>query len=271
MIPARLVAWRHGEWHGIVDLAAGVAPGALVARADVARADDEGGRRSRHARTWPLEGAHTGLWLKVYPAPDGPRARRAWKMGGALAAAGFDVPDGVLVGVRQRAGVLITRDVGGRALLDAVASARGEAKRDLLRALGRAVGALHAAGFVHGDLVPSNVQVRDGAIAFLDHDRTRRGHALVWWGGRRNLVQLGRFVVPRLTATDRARVLGAYAAGRGLGRPRRRRLAAWLVGRIVARRCAIDRIAPAEAARAGFRQLMRSGGPFDPLASGGRA
>jgi hypothetical protein len=45
-----------------------------------------------------------------------------------------------------------------------------------------------------------------------------------------------------------------------------------VVDRIVARRCAIDRIPPAAAARAGFRQLMRSGGPFDPApASGGRA
>jgi len=268
MIPARLVAWRHGEWHGIVDLAAGVAPGALVARADVARADDEGGRRSRHARTWPLEGAHTGLWLKVYPAPDGPRARRAWKMGGALAAAGFDVPDGVLVGVRQRAGVLITRDVGGRALLDAVASARGEAKRDLLRALGRAVGALHAAGFVHGDLVPSNVQVRDGAIAFLDHDRTRRGHALVWWGGRRNLVQLGRFVVPGVGMSDRLRVLAAYADRRGLSRRSRRRLARWVAAKVTARRIAIDQLPPDEARRAGHARLMRSGGEFDPALRG---
>ena len=35
---------------------------------------------------------------------------------------------------------------------------------------------------------------------------------------------------------------------------------------------AIDSIPPADAARAGFRQLMRSGGPFDPApASGGHA
>jgi hypothetical protein len=114
--------------------------------------------------------------------------------------------------------------------------------------------------------------VRGDDFVFLDNDRTRRSRLLVALGARRNLVQLGRFVVPRLTATDRARVLRAYATGRGLGRGRRRRLAAWIVNRIVARRCAIDSIAPADAARAGFRQLMRSGGPFDPApASGGRA
>ena len=259
MTPARIVAWRHGEWRGLVDLAAGVAPGALVAEAD-----DDGGRRSRHARTRPLDGVHAGLWLKVYAAPDGPRARRAWRMGGALAAAGFDVPDGVLVGVRRRAGVLVTRDVGGRALIDAVAAARGEAKRELLCALGRAVGALHAAGFVHGDLVPSNVQVRDGAIAFLDHDRTRRGRALVWWGGRRNLVQLGRFIVPGVSLGDRLRVLAAYADRRGLSRRARRRLARWVAAKVTARRIAIDRLPPEDARRAGHARLMRSGGEFDP-------
>jgi len=259
MTPARIVAWRHDEWRGQVDLAAGVAPGALVAEAD-----EDGGRRSRHARTRPLDGVHAGLWLKVYPAPDGLRARRAWRMGGALAAAGFDVPDGVLVGVRRRAGVLVTRDVGGRALMDAVAAARGEAKRELLRALGRAIGALHAAGFVHGDLVPSNVQVRDGAIAFLDHDRTRRGRVLVWWGGRRNLVQLGRFVVPGVSVGDRLRVIAAYADRRGLSRRARHRLARWVAAKVTARRIAIDRLPPEEARRAGHARLMRSGGEFDP-------
>jgi len=34
--------------------------------------------------------------------------------------------------------------------------------------------------------------------------------------------------------------------------------------KIVARRCAIDHISPEVAARAGFRTLMRSGGPFEP-------
>src|SRR5213078_4665242 len=58
---------------------------------------------------------------------------------------------------------------------------------------------------------------------------------------------LGRFVVPGLTVSDRARVLAAYAAGRGLSRRAHRRLARWLVTKTIARRCAIDRI-PAAAA-----------------------
>ena len=38
----------------------------------------------------------------------------------------------------------------------------------------------------------------------------------------------------------------------------------WVVHKTTARRCAIDHIPQATAERAGFRELMRSGGPFDP-------
>src|SRR5262249_46649503 len=136
-------------------------------------------------------------------------------------------------------------------------------KRRLLRRLGHAVARLHRSGFVHGDLVPSNVHVRGEAFVFLDHDRTRHGRLLVWWGARRNLVELGRFVVPGVTLADRARVLAGYAAARGLGRAARHGLAAWLVAKTTQRRCTIDGIAPDVATQAGFATLMRSGGPFD--------
>jgi hypothetical protein len=261
MTGAADVRWRHGRWRGAIDLAAGVSPGPLVAAAM-----DPHGRRSRHARTRPLSGASSRpLWLKVYPAPGGRRAWRAWRMGKVLDAAGFDVPEAVLVGVRAGGGLLVTRDVGGRPLLDAVAALGRAEKRHLLRTLGRVVGALHAAGFVHGDLVPSNVHVRDGAVVLLDHDRTRRSRLVVWWGARRNLVQLGRFVAAGIGVADRLSVLCAYAERRGLSRRARRRLARWLVVKTTARRIAIDRL-PAAAARAGYATLMRSGGPYDAAA-----
>jgi hypothetical protein len=232
------------------------------------------GRTSRHARTLAIASPEGALYVKHWEAPGAWRAWRAFRMGEALVAAGFHAPETVLIAARGNAGLLVTRDAGGEELLAAAARLGTEraAKRRLLRRLGAEVARLHDAGFVHGDLVPTNVRVRDEGFVFLDNDRTRRSRLLVALTARRNLVQLGRFVVPGLTATDRARVLAAYAAGRGLGRGRRRRLAAWRVARIVARRCAIDRIPPGEAARAGFRQLMRSGGPFDPaFAAGGRA
>ena len=229
------------------------------------------GRTSRHARSVRVG----DVFVKHYPAPAAHRARRACAMGEALVAAGFAAPAALLVATRGREGLLITADAGGEDLETLVAglaragAAGRRAKRGLLRALGDAVGRLHAAGFVHGDLVPPNLRWRDGAPVFLDNDRTRRLPGA--WGGRRNLVQLGRFVVPGVTATDRARVLAAYAAARGLSRRARRGLARWLVGKVTARRCAIDHIAPEAAARAGFRELMRAGGPFDPRVARGPA
>jgi hypothetical protein len=187
-------------------------------------------------------------------------------MGESLGRCGIPAPEALLVGSGGGAGVLVTQEVEGRGLVDALAGAvvPVAAKRRLLRELGRAVARLHASGFVHGDLVPTNLLVAPAGVVFLDNDRTRRSPLLVWWQARRNLVQLGRFVVPGLTLADRLRVLSAYAQARGLRDGARRRLAAWLVDAITRRRSRIDGIAPEAAARAGFRELMRSGGPFDP-------
>ena len=254
-----LERWREGGWRGWVAPAVRAEVGRLLGAA--ASGD---GRRSRHARTVRLEAGDGTLWVKAYPAPDARRAFRAARMAAALRRDGFGAPETLLVGARGGEGVLVSRDVGGVELRAALTEAPRAAKRRLLRATGLEVGRLHEAGFVHGDLVPSNVQVVDDRIVFLDHDRTRHGRLLVWFGGRRNLVQLGRFVVPGISLSDRARVFAAYAGARGLGRRGRRRLARWLVGKTTARRCAIDAIAPDVARRAGFRELMRSGGPFDP-------
>jgi hypothetical protein len=175
----------------------------------------------------------------------------------------------VLAARRAGAGLLVMRDAGGEGLLGALERCRATPalKRRLLGTLGDEIARLHTAGFVHGDLVPANVLVREPGFVFLDNDRTRRSRVLVWLGAYRNLVQLGRHVVPGVTATDRARVLAAYARGCGLSRRARRRLGHRVMQKVTARRCAIDAIPPAQAARIGFRELMRSGGPFDPARS----
>jgi lipopolysaccharide kinase (Kdo/WaaP) family protein len=259
-VPA-YAAWRTAGWMGWLDPQADVDPAACLAAADAGA-----GRRSRHARTVRLTVREGAVWVKAYPAPGAVRAMRAFWVGRALAAAGFAVPAVVLVARRGQEGLLVTRDVGGRDLIAAVTAAGPAERRALLRRLGAEVARLHEAGFVHGDLVPPNVRLVGDAFVLLDNDRTRRSRVLVWIGGRRNLVQLGRFVVPGVTLTGRTRVLGAYAASRGLSRRARRRLGQWVARKIVSRRCAIDHIAPDAAARAGFRTLMRSGGPFDPAA-----
>jgi len=258
------VRWSADGWEGWRAPDASLAVPAWLAAV-------EGGRRSRHARTVRVATEAGAVFVKHYPPPDGPRALRAFRMAGALARGGFGAPAPLVVGVREREGLLVTREVAGRALAAVVTAFPREArraKRALLAALGAEVARLHRAGFVHGDLVPPNLLVAGDRFVFLDNDRTRRFPVAL--GARRNLVQLGRFVVPGVGLTDRVRVLRAYADARGLGRRRRHRLGWWVAQKITARRCAIDHIAPKDAARVGFRELMRSGGRFDP-ARGARA
>lgn len=254
------VPWSAEGWTGWIDPAAGVDPLACVAAAD-----DGGGRASRHARTRRVPAPGGDVWVKTYPAPGGWRATRAFRMGEALRSAALGAPASVAAARRAGTGLLVTRDAGGEDLGGALADRRADVhgKRALLRALGTEVARLHRAGFVHGDLVPPNVRVRADGFVFLDNDRTRRSRLLVQLVGRRNLVQLGRFVLPGVTLADRARVLAAYAAERGLSRSARHRLARWLVRKTTARRCAIGAIPAETAARAGYRELMRSGGRFD--------
>ncbi len=261
------VRWQEDGWLGWRAVGAPLDVHAWLA-ADAAG----GGRHSRHARSQRLATAAGVVFVKSYPAPAGRRARRAFALGRALVAAGFAAPHALLVGWREGSGILVTADAGGEDLLALVARlagadpARRRTKRAMLRRLGAEVARLHAAGFVHGDLVPPNLRWRDDAPVYLDNDRTRRAPLAV--GAGRNLVQLGRFVVPGVSAADRARVLAAYAGARGWDRRRRHRLGRWLIRKITQRRCAIDHIAPEDAARAGFRTLMQSGGPFDPARLG---
>src|SRR5689334_19198267 len=144
--------WQHDGWRGWIDPAVGVDPGACLAAAGETTV-----RRSRHADTARVVVGGATLFVKRYAAPDGWRALRAFRMGDALCAAGFGAPAAVVAARRAGDGLLITRDTGGDDLVATVVRLRDRgAKRALLRALGAEVGRLHAAGFVHGDLVPPN-------------------------------------------------------------------------------------------------------------------
>ncbi len=63
----------------------------------------------------------------------------------------------------------------------------------LLHQTGEAVGKLHAAGFMHGDLIPGNLLLPDdgGPLVFIDNERTRHlPDAFLDLGRRRNLAQM---------------------------------------------------------------------------------
>src|SRR5262249_62035905 len=87
-----------------------------------ARAEGCGdGGRSRHARSQEVQTATGKVFVKSYPPPGASRARRAFAMGRALAAAGFAAPRALLLGSRSGAGLLVTVDAGGDDLLATLA------------------------------------------------------------------------------------------------------------------------------------------------------
>jgi len=134
-------------------------------------------------------------------------------------------------------------------------------KRRALDQLAIEIARLHRMGFVHGDLIPSNILVLDGqdGVTFvtIDHDRTRRypswfPHGL--W--RRNLVQLNRVVLARISLQDRLRFLRIYLGERGWSE-KGHRLNRWLEKKTRRRR---KECSQAESP-VSFRELMRWNGP----------
>ena len=204
-------------------------------------------RRSRHAVTYQVRAGGVrpealDAFVKVYdPARGlggalrhimgGGRAAHAARISAALAARGFGVPRVILCGEEAATGrtMMVAERAAGTSIAAFLAEPSGPQaerrmlrKREVLRALGTEIARLHRAGFIHGDLTPYNVFVADSApicFTFIDHDRTRRAFAI---GRRRrqlrNFVQLLRFDLPRLTASDRLRIFQAWTAGLDLQR-----------------------------------------------------
>jgi len=226
------------------------------------------------------------FYLKIYPCPSGfeafkdllrdSRAFRALKQADALSRERFHVPQVILAGEQRKYGFLkkaflLTEGVAGlslpaylqRAYLPPLDSSVLRKKRQSLRQLALEVRRLHQTGFVHGDLIPSNILVRDEpektTCFYLDHDRTRRyptwfPHGL--W--KRNLIQLNRIVLPRISLQDRVRFFRSYL-GEGQGRKKEARLSRWLEVKTRRRRKECDGIESPES----FRELMRWNDPFN--------
>jgi hypothetical protein len=221
------------------------------------------------------------FYLKVFHARGGvlgvkelfqrSKAFRSLRVSAALADAGFSVPVGVAAGELRVHGRLRRAFVLSPALngvpapiflrtphaSSTLALSLAEKRRGL-RELAELVRRFHQLGFVHGDLVPSNVLVsenRGGGIrfVFMDNDRTRRFpprlRQTLW---KRNLVQLNRFPLPGISLQDRVRFFRFYC-GHGGSPAAEERLLKWLEMKTRKRRRECDGVD----ATGDFRTLMR--------------
>ncbi|HZY89912.1 MAG TPA: lipopolysaccharide kinase InaA family protein [Gemmataceae bacterium] len=167
------------------------------------------------ALTAYLKREHRVSWrtrLDSFLAGFGPcsRSLREARVLRALRRDGIGCPEWLAAGEdgRGRAFVLV-REVEGAADLGAFlrAEADGSARRRTARRLGAALARLHDAGFEHPDLYTKHILVRpaDGAIAFLDWQRSCRRRALSWRARGRDLAALHATLADDL-ATPRERL-----------------------------------------------------------------
>jgi hypothetical protein len=239
---------------------------------------------SRHPQTIKLalpESQQQSYFLKVYHSASAWSAVKDWlraskalrflKQGVALSNAGFLVPPVVAAGEKRhfrilKAAFVLTAAIEGAPLTIFLKEHAGGTdaalsiieKRAALKALARQIRRLHDLGFVHGDLVASNIFVcRDAAMnlqfVFMDNDRTRRYSKWLpqsLW--KRNLVQLNRLPLASISLQDRIRFFREYSAAEGtadLNRP----LLQWLEQKTRERRRKCDSVDPTIS----FRRLMR--------------
>jgi hypothetical protein len=239
---------------------------------------------SKHPQTLqlkaPLSAAGDLLFLKVFHASSGMRllkdvfrsskALRSLRQGEALARFNFNVPLAIAAGEKRehrllRKAFVLTLGVKGQPLPVflrqhrlGVESMSCLEKRNGLRQLALELRRLHQLGFVHGDLVPTNVFVErtaanESRFFLMDNDRTYRypkWFPQIFW--RRNLVQLNRLPLPGITLQDRVRFLSYYLGLKEWGN-KERRLLSWLERKTRQRRRECDMID----ADGSFRQLMR--------------
>lgn len=197
------------------------------------------------------------------------RAQCFWRQGIALSQAGFNVPLTIAVGsaggwrVAKREFVVTEKIAGAPAPVflgckEGAEPAAPIRKWQSLKQLAQLIGRFHQLGFVHGDLLASNIFISAESsehlkFYFMDNDRTRRYPSwlrqLFW---KRNLIQLNRMPLAGISLQDRMRFLHAYLDEERLS-PRSRQLAQWLEKRTRMRRKEVDGADP----NMSFRKLMQ--------------
>jgi serine/threonine protein kinase len=152
----------------------------------------------------------------------GSRATRARRHSDSLRDAGFDAPRNIAWG-RLRGGseYLFSSAVPGHGItawlrqrLRARDPGSLRLRRRLLRQFGDFIGRLHAAGFVHGDLRPSNaladLEGEQFHFYLIDNERNRRALPPGRSGMLKNLMQLNMLLPADLTRSDRWRFFLAW-------------------------------------------------------------
>lgn len=190
-----------------------------------------------HKFTAKFDGVDRGVYIKQYLCRSAcdfmkhlvrpSRAKRAFKATLMLEKNGFDAPVVVAVveskaGFLNRENFLVTLEVENAKQiyqfipdkLESFTKEHLQDKRELIRAFGRTVGRMHAAGIFHGDLKLVNVLARyekDGwQFFFIDNERTKKFYSLPPWLRLKNLVQVNMDRSPCLTNSDRMRFFKAY-------------------------------------------------------------
>jgi serine/threonine protein kinase len=152
------------------------------------------------------------------------RAERAFKASEMLGENGFDTPAIIAMGEPgngplSAANFLVTLEIEDakqihQFISDGSLETRG--RRELIRALGRTIGKMHAKGIFHGDLRLGNILARQEKdrwrFFFLDNERTRKFYRLPGRLRLKNLVQVNMFPPASISNTDRMRFFREYGA-----------------------------------------------------------
>jgi len=157
------------------------------------------------------------------------RAKRAFKASLMLAENGFDVPTIIAMGecrfsfFNTRNFFVTSQVEDAKDIYHYFAETLGNLtkeqlryKRELIRALGRTIGRMHAKAIFHGDLRLGNVLAMQEnnrwRFLFLDNERTKRFRRLPFQLQLKNLVQVNMIPRHMITNTDRMRFFKEYWA-----------------------------------------------------------
>jgi tRNA A-37 threonylcarbamoyl transferase component Bud32 len=240
---------------------------------------------SRHARTFrldlPADELRLAAYLKAYHRAGwrtqlkdyfrASKALRALSISDRLARDDFRVPRVLAAAERRRCGrlveaFLLTEAAPGMTLRDAATylqalpAVERRRRREMLAVLGAEIGRLHRLGYVHGDLLVTNVMIDLGPplrVVLLDHDRSRRPRRARARAQERNLIQLNRIEMPGVRHTDRLRVFRAYAAARGWSAARAGAIARRVARGTVRRREELAHLAAHKTRRGRYRVIAR--------------